>query len=678
MAWQIVVGVAVTAFTIVYMYVENDANREPVDAIVPKEKQTYELPGDERIRRMNRKDWVGDKLVSVPVSGCKTLYENFSDAVENNSDRDCLGHYDQSTKGYVWQTYKAVAERVQNLGSGLLFMGSEPRKTKIGIMAKNIPEWVISEQACNAFSLILVPLYDTLGPEAMSFIVSQVKISTVIGDQVAIPDLLKHAKDIGIDTIIKVGAPTEDEIAKAKASNVKLFDIIEIENMGKENPHNQVPPKPEDLATIQYTSGTTGNPKGVMLSHANMIADMAGAMKIVDAVVKFDNNDIHISYLPLAHSFERLIQSIVWNGGARVGFYRGDTRLILDDIKLLKPSLFISVPRLLNRVSDKIQEKVSNGGILTRFIFALATSQKRKMLEKGIVANDTIWDRIAFRKVQEALGGNVRGIVSGAAPLSPAVMDFLRCTMGCHVVEGYGQTECSAASTVTIPGDHDLGHVGPPLPCNEIKLIDVPEMKYFAKEGKGEVCMRGANVFVGYFNDEEKTKETINDEGWLLTGDIGMWLPNGSLKIIDRRKNIFKLSQGEYIAPEKVEEVYTRAAGVSQVYLHGTSMESCCVAIVVPEKEDILQVLKAEGIDTSGDYEALIKSKQVYEYLKKTLFVLGKDAGLKGFEQARDIHVSTDVFTVENGLLTPTFKSKRPQLREYFGNEIESMYAKLR
>ncbi|KNC80838.1 hypothetical protein, variant [Sphaeroforma arctica JP610] len=438
MSWSIIAGVAVGLVTVVVLFVVNDANREPVHMVVPKEKQTYVLPGEERVHRMNRKDWVGDGLISLPESGVTTLYENFSRAIALDPKADCLGHYDESKKGYVWESYGEVCDRLQNFGSGLMHLGNKV-KSKVGIMAKNIPEWVIAEQACNAFNLVLVPLYDTLGPEAMTFIVGQVKLTTVIGDADAIHDLLESAKSVGIEIVIKVGEPTEKERSKADADGIKLYSVLEVEEMGNEYPREHIPPEVGDLATIQYTSGTTGNPKGVMLSHENMIADMAGAMKIINEVVSFDNEDTHISYLPLAHSFERLIQSIVWNAGAKVGFYRGDTRVILEDIAMLKPSLFISVPRLLNRVSDKIQEKVNNAGFVTGLVFKIAMWQKKRMLAKGIVANDTIWDKIAFGKVQAALGGKVRGIVSGAAPLSPSVMEFLRATMGCHVVEGYGQ-----------------------------------------------------------------------------------------------------------------------------------------------------------------------------------------------------------------------------------------------
>ncbi|XP_016427678.1 long-chain-fatty-acid--CoA ligase 5-like [Sinocyclocheilus rhinocerous] len=244
-----------------------------------------------------------------------------------------------------------------------------------------------------------------------------------------------------------------------------------------------------------------------------------------------------------------------------------------------------------------------------------------------------------------------------------------------QIFEAYGQTECTAACSFTMPGDWHTGHVGVPIPCNIVKLVDVEEMNYFASSGEGEVCVKGKNVFRGYLNDPEKTAEALDQDGWLHTGDIGKWLPSGVLKIIDRKKNIFKLAQGEYIAPEKIENVYIRSAPVAQVFVHGDSLQSSLVAIVVPDPEVLPGF--AEILGVKGSLEELCRNQEIKKAIISDLNKLGREAGLKSFEQVKDLYLHPDMFTIENGLLTPTLKAKRADLTKFFKVQIESLYANM-
>ncbi|PIO26080.1 hypothetical protein AB205_0067850, partial [Aquarana catesbeiana] len=333
------------------------------------------------------------------------------------------------------------------------------------------------------------------------------------------------------------------------------------------------------------------------------------------SLLTLNASDIHISYLPLAHMFERLVQCVVLCHGARIGFFQGDIRLLMDDLKVLQPTIFPVVPRLLNRMFDRIFGQANTS--LKRWLLDFASKRKEAELRSGIIRKDSLWDKLIFQKVQ--------------------------------FYEGYGQTECTAGCSLSIPGDWTAGHVGAPMPCNYIKLVDVEDMNYFASKGEGEVCVKGANVFQGYLKDDEKTAEALDKDGWLHTGDIGKWLPNGTLKIIDRKKHIFKLAQGEYIAPEKIENVYLRSEPVVQVFVYGESLQAFLVGIVVPDPDSA--VIWAKKRKLNGTYEELCKNK------------------------VKDIALYPEMFSIQNGLLTPTLKAKRPEQRKYFQKQIDELYA---
>ncbi|NXV07687.1 ACSL5 ligase, partial [Cettia cetti] len=616
-----------------------------------------------------------NNLLSYYFEDAKTLYEAFQRGVNISGNGDCLG-YRKTKQPYQWLTYKQVSDRTKYLGSGLLQKGCQPSSNQfIGIFAQNRPEWVISEYACYTYSMVAVPLYDTLGPEAIVYIVNKADISVVICDTPAKAEvLLKNCEDKKTPCLkIIVLMDLFDKELKDRGAKVgiEILSLQEVEELGRNNIREPVPPKPEDLSVVCFTSGTTGNPKGAMLTHQNVVSNAAAFLRCTENTIELTSSDVVISYLPLAHMFERVVQAVIYSCGAKVGFFQGDIKLLTDDMKTLKPTLFPVVPRLLNRVYDKIQSGANTP--VKHYLLKFAVFMKMAEIKQGIFRNDSIWDKLVFKKVQETMGGRVRIMVTGAAPISPSVLTFLRAALGCQIFEAYGQTECSAGSTFSMPGDWTTGHVGAPLACNIIKLDDVEEMSYFSSNNEGEVCIKGPNVFKGYLKDPEKTAEAIDKDGWLHTGDIGKWLPNGTLKIIDRKKNIFKLAQGEYIAPEKIENVYIRSAPVAQVFVHGESLRSFLIGIVVPDAEMLPEFAAKLGV--KGSFEELCKNPAVKKAILDDMIRLGREAGLKSFEQVKDLYIHTELFSVENGLLTPTLKAKRGDLVKFFQKEIEALYS---
>lgn len=660
---------ALAAATLFYLHSRPSPVRSPVDL----DNQSVGIKDGARKAALLE----NNNLVSHYYSNAKTMYEVFQRGLKVSGNGPCLG-YRKPGRPYQWLKYKQVSDRAEHLGSGLLHRGLKPNPdTFIGIFAQNRPEWIIGEMACYTYSMVAVPLYDTLGPEALVFIINQAGISTVLCDNQTKAEALLQISENGqasvLKTVIVMDSFSSEWVERGSKCGVDVVSMQDVEATGKNNLQKPVLPKPEDLSIICFTSGTTGNPKGAMLTHENVVSDAAGVLKGFETTIVPTTEDVSISFLPLAHMFERVVQTVIYGAGGRVGFFQGDIRLLPDDMKTLQPTIFPVVPRLLNRVYDRVQSGATTP--FKKWLLNFAVDRKYAEVKEGVIRNNSLWDKLIFNKVQESLGGRVRVMVTGAAPISPTVLTFLRAALGCQIFEGYGQTECTAGCTFTMPGDASAGHVGAPLPCNIVKLVDVEEMNYFASNGEGEVCIKGKNVFKGYLKDPEKTAEALDEDGWLHTGDIGKWLPSGVLKIIDRKKNIFKLAQGEYIAPEKIENVYVRSGPVAQVFVHGDSLQSCLIGIVVPDPEVLPSF--ANNLGVQGSLQELCKNTEVKKAILSDLTNLGKEAGLKSFEQVKDIYLHPEQFTIENGLLTPTLKAKRADLKALFQPQLNQLYANM-
>jgi long-chain acyl-CoA synthetase len=431
-----------------------------------------------------------------------------------------------------------------------------------------------------------------------------------------------------------------------------------------------------------YTSGTTGTPKGVVISHRAVLSSVAGIKLLLCHYGEaLTSDDCFFSYLPLAHIFDRVVEELFISIGGRIGYFQGDVKKILEDVGACKPTLFAGVPRVFERIFTGLFEKVNAGGWFKKVVFRWCYKRKLARLNQGYrpEAASPLADTLVFNQVKQKLGGRVRVIVSGGAPLASHVEEFMKVALCAPAVQGYGLTETCAASFIGNPFlmSH-LGSVGVPLAHTELKLESVPEMGYDAldpNEPRGEILIRGPGLFSGYYKDEKLTADSMTSDGFFRTGDIGALVADGTLKVIDRKKNIFKLSQGEYVAVEKLESVYKKNLVSEQVWVYGNSFKSSLIAVVVPSAK-LKKWAAANGIE--GDMDVICKSDKAKEYVLSELAKTGKAEKLKGFEIIRAVHLAPTPFTIEEDLLTPTFKLKRPQLQKSFQKEIDALYAALK
>ncbi|KAL5219703.1 hypothetical protein ABZP36_024416 [Zizania latifolia] len=463
---------------------------------------------------------------------------------------------------------------------------------------------------------------------AVEFILCHAEVEIAFVEEKKIGEVLKTFPNATkyLKTIVSFGKVNTEHKEKVEQNGLSIYSWEEFLQLGGEEKYEFPTKENNDICTIMYTSGTTDNPKGVLISNKS----------IITVVSALREDDVYISYLPLAHIFDRVIEEIFIYHGASIGFWRGDVKLLVEDIGELKPTVLCAVPRVLDRIYGGLQNKVSIGGFLKKMLFNVAYKYKQGNMMKGSKHEEAaaIFDKLVFTKVKRGLGGRVRLILSGAAPLSNHIEEYLRVVTCSLVLQGYGLTETCAGSFVSLPNNMSmLGTVGPPLPYVEVRLESVPEMGYDAlsKESpRGEICIRGDTLFSGYYKRDDLTKEVLVD-GWFHTGDIGEWQPNGSMKIIDRKKNIFKLSQGEYVAVENLENIFGQTPGVDSIWVYGNSFESCLVAVINPNKQAL--ELWAESNGVTGDFASICEDPKAKEFMLGELTKTGKEKKASDFDK---------------------------------------------
>ncbi|CAX43090.1 long-chain-fatty-acyl-CoA synthetase, putative [Candida dubliniensis CD36] len=567
------------------------------------------------------------------------------------------------------------------------------------IFAVNRLEWVLTDLACSSYSITNTALYDTLGPDVSQYILGLTESPIVVTTNDKIPVLLDLKRNypkqtsslISIVSMDPIDLVSQEWFDQAAKFNVTIQDLNQIEALGLNNPIHELPPNKDALFTISFTSGTTGSkPKGVMISQAGAAAYITSLTCIKPHAAAVGEKAF--IFLPLTHLYERQTSAFAWSTGYYLGFPQltlGQENInpfsnMLEDLRIFKPTYMSIVPRLLTRLEALIKSKIkelspAEQDKVNQIIEYKIKEQGKRDGAKGL--NAALDQYAPYKFLRELVGyDNIKWVQTASAPIAPSTLVYLKASLNMGIRQQYGLTESGAAITSTDDYEAQAGTCGPILPTGQLKLRSVRDMGYSIDNLEGEVMLQGPQMFKGYYYNKEETDNSINEDGWFHSGDIARIDPKtGRVSIIDRVKNFFKMQQGEYVSPERIENRYLSSnPQITQLYVHGNSLQTYLVGIVGVEYEKGLKFLNEEfgfnKIDIS-EHELLqdlnkieIKSK----FLEKMNHnVRGK---LNGFEILHNIHIEINPLTVEREVVTPTFKLRRPVASKFFADVFHRLY----
>ena len=586
----------------------------------------------------------------------KNLIEMLEKSRQLYADRPLYGTKHDGV--YEWTTYEQFAEKVDAFRGGLASLGVSAGD-KVAIICKNTEEWAVSAYATYGLSAQHIPMYETQMAKEWEYIIRDCGAKVLLVANLAV---LEQTRDFpeNIESLEHIVL-----LSGSDAGDVKTYsDLLKT---GRENPVQVRHPESQSPMGMIYTSGTTGDPKGVMLSHRNLIFEC----EVVLPLLGMTNEDRSLAFLPWAHVFGQVaeVHGLI-NSGGSAGLVE-DVNTLIEELGVLKPSMFFAVPRVYNRIYERLRGQMQEKPGFIRSLFYGGLKQAKREREGetlGFLDNLTLTlaRKIIFKKVLNRFGGNLRIAISGASALSPEVAEFVN-DIGISIYEGYGLSENTAALSVNYPGVRRFGSVGKPLPGVRIEIDKSVEG---SKEEDGEVIAYGENIMLGYHNLPEKTKESINDDGGLRTGDLGHLDADGYLYITGRVKEQYKLENGKYVAPAPLEESLKLSAYIDQVMLYGFNRPHN-VAVIVAAMPAVEKFAEENGISGSG--ESLLGDPLVRELFQKQLEHYGKD--FKSFERPQNFALLSEEWGIDNGLLTPTLKLKREVVEDQFRSQIESLYS---
>lgn len=567
----------------------------------------------------------------------------------------------------AWENFsgEAVIERIKRIALGLADLGVKAGD-RVAIISENRPEWSLTDLAILSLRAVNVPIYTTQAVEQIRYILedSGAKILCISGKKI-----YKHAEDAthSVERIEKLVFFDADAVP---AENNKAITLSEVEKRGQElekidsqlfeNNLEQI--KADDLATIIYTSGTTGEPKGVLLTHENFTSNITAVSKGLP-ILKTDRS---LAVLPLSHIFERTVFYVLCANGVSIHYCAAFDQLA-GYLSEVRPTIMTAVPRLFEQVYHKIVKKgkAAGGWKTSLFDWALEVGQeyweakdKRESVSAVLAMKHSIASRLVFSKWRAGVGGSIRFFVSGGAPLSKK-LSYAFWAAGIPILQGYGMTEACVTSA-NRPEDSKVGSIGTPFEGIEMKIA----------EADGEILIRGKNVMKGYLNKPEETAKAIDDEGFYHTGDVGYVDEDGHFFITDRIKDLFKLSNGKYVAPQQVESLLKQSAIISQAVVVGSGRKQVG-ALIVPDWETLKQTLKEEGIDAAGTREEMCENPYIIKRVQRDAGEFTRE--MNDYERVKKVYLLPREFSIDKGEMTPTLKIKRGVIDEKYEEAIDEI-----
>jgi long-chain acyl-CoA synthetase len=592
-----------------------------------------------------------------------TLHRMFLNRIAEGGDS--VRYMVPGDHGYTPVTYRQAGDAARKIGLGLMGLGLS-RGDRVAILSTTRLEWCLADIGSILGGFVTVPIYPSNLPDQVEYILShsraravfvedETQYNKVAGAQSRLPHLsivvmmtgAAKGKE-GVTTLSGLGERGKEyESANPGALEARAEEIL-----------------PADDLTIIYTSGTTGPPKGVVTRHSNYAFNVTSALEAVHV----PRGAMFLQFLPLAHSLGRLEHFLTFDAMAVSSFARS-LQTVAEDLAAVRPEIMVSVPRLYEKFYARVLAKVEEDGGLSKAIFGWALGIGRDASRcrqqgrepRGLLAlKNRIADRLVFRKIRSRMGGRLRFFISGGAPLSREIAEFLH-ALGVLILEGYGLTETSTVTTVNRLERYKFGTVGKALPGTELRIAE-----------DGEILVRGPHIFREYFNDPAATREAIDSDGWLHTGDIGTLDEEGFLRITDRKKDLIVTSGGKNIAPQNLENLLKNDRYISQAFVYG-DRKKYLTALLTLAPEEIVAWAARQGIPERG-VEALAKHPEVLQLIRERVDEVNR--GLASFEQVKKFSVLETDFSQETGELTPTLKVRRKVVIEKYGRILDEFYGK--
>lgn len=660
---------------------------------------------DDESHRVNAR--YKDGLINTPIEGVTTLHELAFHAYRKYGPRNAmgqreyLGQHTPKVKKFgksSFRTFDQVKDIALKFGASLRSAGlvASPEKATLdqlttsctlAIFEDTCPEWMIGALGAYSQSISVTTVYATLGIDAVVDSINDGRIRAILCNKRNVSFLLGKIGDMPtLKCIIYTNnmiAPDEVVHVPDSPADVSLVSFEDFVNGGDTKAFPICPPMPESCAVIMYTSGSTGKPKGVVVTHKNVLATTSLMLELMRDVWEQNPDKEHrvAAFLPLAHIFELVAEFGSLGTGTCLCYCDPKTltpagAYPIGALEQYKPTFMIAVPKLWDVIKKGVQAKIGGESKVKQYLVNTAYESRMRAMKLGF--DTPLFNALVFKKFSKVVGGELVLAASGGGPLNGDVQDFISTTFGCPLVQGYGLTETCAGLTVQDPRDDRQGIAGAPIPCCEVKVVSCPDitdkagLPYLSTDrkdvngspvfGRGEICVKGDNVGLGYYMMPEKTKEEFDGDGWFHTGDIGQFAADGSVQIVDRKKNLIKLKGGEYIAVENMEMIYGNCRFVDAVAggicCYGDGDMDRPIAIMQLNKVVVMNWAKANNI--KGDYETITDSKDLYDVIMKEMEAEHKNGKLSRLEKLVSIaFITDDPWTPENGCLTAANKLQR-------------------